>query len=307
MKRISMFLLFGVILLQISFSQNYVHFPTNSANWNCLFWHQWQPDIYYLTNYQYIQQGDTILKGKNYHKIFCKETDSPNSSFFIGGIREDSLKQIFFFPASIHINNPGTHSFPNDTTEHLLYSFNNLHIGDSLAINTSYTKIKVTSIDSVLLGMNYRKRYGIQNGRLFFGNEYWIEGIGSTKDLLSPFTEEFEWKYYTLCYSDINTYYINSPNGMDSCHYSKPLGVSDNEATSIKVYPNPVNDILNIVTPFDDTKINANIYNIQGQLLLEKTILTKQTELDISNLNSGIYFLQIKAGNEKIMTRFIKK
>lgn len=307
MKKINMFLLFGVIFLQTSFSQNYVPFPTNTAHWNCLFWHQYQPDNYTLTNYQYIQQGDTILKGKNYHKIFSKVTDSQTPFSYIGGTREDSLKQIFFFPASNILNNPGPYSFPNDTAEHLLYSFNNLHIGDSLAINTNYTSIKVTSIDSVLIGTSFRKRYKIQNGRLLFGNEYWIEGIGSTKDLLSPFTYEFEWQYYTLCYGDINTYYINSPNGMDSCHYSKPSGVSENEASTIKVYPNPVTDFLNIVTPFNGIKINANIYNIHGQLLLEKTILTQQTEMDISKLISGLYFLQIKTDNKMIMTRFIKK
>ena len=306
MKKLSLLFMFWGFLFQFSFSQNYISFPTASAHWNCLIWHQWQPETYFLTTYLYLQKGDTLLKGKNYHKIYYKESDMQNPAIYIGGLREDNIKQIFFFPASINIPTLGPHTFPNDTSEQLLYSFNNMNIGDNLAINSGYTSISVSSIDTVLVGTNFRKRYKIQNTRLF-ANEYWIEGIGSTKDLLSPFTYEFEWQYYTLCYGDINTYYINSPDGNDSCHYSKITGIIENEQDAVKVYPNPASDFLNIETPFSGTIVNAGIYTIQGQLLKEIAFTTQKTELDIRKLNSGLYFLQIKAGNRKTMYRFIKK
>lgn len=300
-----MFLLFGVIFLQFSFSQNYVSFPTATAHWNCLFWHQWQPDNYNLTNYQYLQQGDTLLKGKNYNKIYLKLVDMPEPAIYIGGLREDTVKQIFFFPASTTISTPGPHTFPNDTSEQLLYTYKNLSIGKVLLINPLHDSVKVLGIDSVLIGNTYRKRFEIQGG-LLLGPEYWIEGIGSTKDLLSSYTYEFEWQYFTLCYGDTNTYYINSPNGNDSCHYSKITGISESKFSNIKVYPNPTSDFLTIETPFDGTIINAAIYSIQGQMLLKKEF-NHQTEMDIRKLNVGLYFLHIKAGNKKIITRFIKK
>ena len=306
MKKLNLLLLFGGLLFQVSFSQNYVSFPTESAHWNCLFWHQWEPDYYYLTNYQYLQQGDTLLKGTNYKKIYLKQVDLQEQAIYIGGLREDSEKQIFFFPASTTISTPGPHSFPNDTTEHLLYTFNNLSNGMVLPINSEQVTIKVMGIDSVFMGNEFRKRYEIQDS-VMFGPEFWIEGIGSTKDLLSPFTYEFEWQYFTLCYGDINTYYINSPNGNDSCHYSTYTGIEEYEHNKIKVFPNPASDFLRIETPFVGMTINANIYSIQGQLLLRQEFVAQQTELDISRLNSGIYYLQIITGNDKIMTRFIKK
>ncbi len=306
MKKLNLLLLFGGLLFQVSFSQNYVSFPTESAHWNCLFWHQWEPDYYYLTNYQYLQQGDTLLKGTNYKKIYLKQVDLQEQAIYIGGLREDSEKQIFFFPASTTISTPGPHSFPNDTTEHLLYTFNNLSIGMVLPINSEQVTIKVMGIDSVFMGNEFRKRYEIQDS-VMFGPEFWIEGIGSIKDLLSPFTYEFEWQYFTLCYGDINTYYINSPNGNDSCHYSTYTGIEEYEHNKIKVFPNPASDFLRIETPFVGMTINANIYSIQGQLLLRQEFVAQQTELDISRLNSGIYYLQIITGNDKIMTRFIKK
>lgn len=306
MKRLNLLLLFGGFLFQFSFSQNYFTFPTDTANWNCLFWHQWQPEFYLLTNYQYSQQGDTLLQGKIYKKIYTKLVDEQAPSEYIGGLREDSEKQIFFFPASIQIGPIGLHTFPSDTTEQLLYTFNNLSIGMILPINSDKVTIKVTGIDSVLMGNEYRKKYEIQ-GSLMLGPDFWIEGIGSTKDLLSVFTYEHEWQYFTLCFSDTDTYYINSPDGNDSCHYLAFTGIENNEYDKIKVFPNPASDFLSIATPFEGITVNAIIYSIQGQLLLRKKIVLPQTELDIRKLNSGIYYLQIIAGNDKIITRFIKK
>jgi hypothetical protein len=46
---------------------------------------------------------------------------------------------------------------------------------------------------------------------------------------------------------------------------------------------------------------------MQGQILLSKEFATAQTELDIRKLNSGVYYLLIRVGNDKKMTRFIKK
>lgn len=306
MKRLNLLLLFGGFIFQISFSQTYVPFPSESAHWNCLFWHQWEPEYYSLTNYQYLQQGDTILNGKSYKKIFTKLVDEQEPAVYIGGLREDSDKQIFFFPASINIGPMVVHTFPCDTAEQLLYTFNNLSIGMILPVNSNIATVKVMSIDSVLLGEKYRKRYEIQ-GNLMFDTEYWIEGIGSTKDLLSPFTYEFEWHYFTLCYSDINTYYINSPDGNDSCHYSTVIGIEEFENYEIKVFPNPASDFLSIETPNSGVSINASIYSFQGTLLLRKEFVTSRTELDIRKLNSGIYYLLIQAGRDKRMTRFIKK
>ncbi len=286
--------------------QSYFSFPKDTANWNCLYWHQWHPDFYDLTNYQYIQQGDTIIKGKNYLKIFYNETDSPSPSHFIGGIREDSLKQIFFFPTSIHLNTIGGHSFPNDTAEHLLYSFNNLQVGDTLAINTNYTDIIVESIDSVLLGTTFRKRYEIQNVRFLFGPEYWIEGIGSTKDLLSPFTYEFEWRYYTLCYTDSTTYYINSPNGEDSCHYQVPMSINDLEISKkFKVFPNPTSEYITIHSEVNLKKIN--IYNSFGQLLIHENATKPEIKINVQNLNSGIYIVELINSKGRIYTKIIKE
>ncbi len=68
------------------------------------------------------------------------------------------------------------------------------------------------------------------------------------------------------------------------------VGVEEvNQILNVDLYPNPTNNILNIK---GDGKMNISIYNTMGQI-----VLTSQNwnfaQLDVSNLNTGIYTLQI--------------
>lgn len=81
--------------------------------------------------------------------------------------------------------------------------------------------------------------------------------------------------------------------------YSKTVTVSirENEiANTIKLYPNPVSDILNIET---DTNIvpEVKIYSIQGQLLLN----IKGNYIDVSSLSTGIYIANINGQCIKVV------
>jgi len=196
-------IVFGLFLINNLNCQTYFPFPSDSAQWNCLFWHQWSASDINLVNSSYILEGDTNLNGKSYKKVYYTETDNPDYNYeYIGGLRENDTKDIYFFPGSENLSSPGPISFPNDTSEQLLYTFNNLDSGMVLPINNGFTEITVIGIDSVLLGNSYRKRYKIQQEGLF-DYDYWIEGIGSIKDLFIPFTYEFEWQYYTLCFTNL--------------------------------------------------------------------------------------------------------
>ncbi len=59
--------------------------------------------------------------------------------------------------------------------------------------------------------------------------------------------------------------------------------------TTNTVYPNPANGILNLRLSPDNSLINYKIINILGQLAISGT----ETIVDISTLNSGIYFIQL--------------
>jgi len=306
MKKV-LLILAGLFIIQNVNSQTYIPFPNDTAEWNCLFWHQWSAHDIHLFNSSYILEGDTTLNGISYNKVYYSETDNPAYGLvYIGGIRENTTKDIYFFPSTVNLPTSGPISFPNDTSEHLLYTFNNLEVGAALPINTDFTIITVIEIDSVLLGNSYRKRYKIQQEGLF-GYDYWVEGVGSTKDLFIPFTYEFEWQYYTLCFTNITTYYINSPNGEDSCHYWTPVGLTENIEDEIQLYPNPASKTIIIKSNAEEETALISIYNLTGKLIMQNKLINSELTLNIETIELGLYIVEIDNGKRKQYSKFIKK
>ena len=71
---------------------------------------------------------------------------------------------------------------------------------------------------------------------------------------------------------------------------------------NISIYPNPVVDKLFIQGLSDASKVF--IYNILGKLVISK-ITSK--EIDVDNLQSGIYIVKIVDQQKEIVKKFIKK
>ena len=85
---------------------------------------------------------------------------------------------------------------------------------------------------------------------------------------------------------------------------SSSLSVNEFNQNSIRVYPNPVNDILNISS--DSQLSEVKLFNVLQQEVL-RTNSTQNTQLDLSSLNSGIYFLYVKGDNDaKLIRKIIK-
>jgi hypothetical protein len=74
-----------------------------------------------------------------------------------------------------------------------------------------------------------------------------------------------------------------------------------NRFSGIVVYPNPTNDILNIVTDLD---ISTNLYDAMGRSLKSK-VTDKQ--INLSDLPSGVYFLTIEHDGNTYNKRIIKE
>lgn len=83
----------------------------------------------------------------------------------------------------------------------------------------------------------------------------------------------------------------------------------NNNSLSFSIFPNPTKDRLTITINQENILKNTTIsvFNIQGQLFLSKPILKKVTEIDISNLSKGIYFLKLNSNNKTEVTKIIKE
>lgn len=80
----------------------------------------------------------------------------------------------------------------------------------------------------------------------------------------------------------------------------------DELSTSLLLYPNPVKDILHIITETEVEEIV--IYDAFGRLLVTETP-SHQDEMiiDVSGLNKGIYFVMIKTNDDVVMKKFVKQ
>ena len=77
--------------------------------------------------------------------------------------------------------------------------------------------------------------------------------------------------------------------------------------SSFRLYPNPVNDKLYIETEIEIEEVV--IYDVYGRIQNLRTSESQnlRNSVDVSGLNSGVYFLKINTGNGIITKRFVKE
>ncbi len=74
------------------------------------------------------------------------------------------------------------------------------------------------------------------------------------------------------------------------------------------VYPNPNNGSFKVLVPSDIKKGNASfeLYNIEGQLVIEGILHKPETDIDIGNKPAGVYLLRIINGDDAISKIVLK-
>lgn len=88
----------------------------------------------------------------------------------------------------------------------------------------------------------------------------------------------------------------------------EPLGIDENKVLKWNVYPNPATDLITVsINGFDNENFLFKIYSIDGSLVRKEQFL--ENEIDIRDLEDGIYFLEIltKDRREVKNFKFIKR
>ncbi|WP_299671791.1 endonuclease [uncultured Polaribacter sp.] len=96
----------------------------------------------------------------------------------------------------------------------------------------------------------------------------------------------------------------NTFNGIGS-HETTTASINDVLFNNFKMFPNPVEG--NSVLFSTDKVARIEIYNVLGKLMIKDQISSTNKELDISNLNKGIYIVKIVVNNNFISKKLIKK
>lgn len=112
----------------------------------------------------------------------------------------------------------------------------------------------------------------------------------------------------TLTSDMLKIYYHKKSGGLYKLYLRYRTGITGiNEQTNtenFKVYPNPTNNIFNIVLPKPLDHFSITIYSLLGQELY-KTF--DNTSIDISNFTNGIYFLTVKQNDRNWTTKIVKE
>ena len=89
--------------------------------------------------------------------------------------------------------------------------------------------------------------------------------------------------------------------------YQDITGIEDKLANNVSIYPNPVKDRLYIETESEIEDIVVfDIYGKSQNLRISES-QNLNISIDVSNLNSGVYFVKINTANGNIVKRFVKE
>jgi hypothetical protein len=73
------------------------------------------------------------------------------------------------------------------------------------------------------------------------------------------------------------------------------------------LYPNPVKNMLILDIPGSGKESMLYLYNMNGNLILERKVQTGKTELDVSDLKNGVYFVRVINGKTTVNLKVIKE
>jgi len=250
--------------------------------------------------------GDTIIDGQSFQKI-VKSNDSYlfdlQTPFSVEYIRKENDKVFWFNQDNGSVS--------------ILYNFA-AEQGDSWTILINDCELLIT-VDSV----NYSEYNGTTKkniyvndyftdleGRVYVGHCFKgkiIEDIGHTATYF-PFNAYYLCNGIQIdgvsldnirCYKDNNSYYNFKEYPCDSI-WNEFVGIND-YANNIKIYPNPAKDIIYIKDIDKLDVISILLINIYGQII--KQYGSNTTQLDISDIISGIYFVKISTSKGNIIQK----
>ncbi|MGB3590179.1 MAG: family 16 glycosylhydrolase [Nonlabens sp.] len=83
--------------------------------------------------------------------------------------------------------------------------------------------------------------------------------------------------------------------------FQNTAGNSDLSAIDVKIYPNPTSSTLNLRS---NTSIDrVAMYNAVGSKI--DVVITNNNQIDVSNLTTGIYFVEFTSGNQRVVEKVV--
>lgn len=229
-----------------------------------------QPNTYYKIAIE--NQCETGTLGLNFQKIILTDGDYCNGDVFTdtGGVT-------YSYGSMQHLIKT---FYPSDDSEGLTMTFNEFDLEDGYDLMTIHDG---PSIDSPIF----------TNGNELTGN---LDPISfESTDPTGSITVEF-----------ISDPYVNN-QGWEASFTCTSLGIDEiNKINGLTIYPNPAKNQLTVQSKAEMQSIR--LFNLTGKLIIElKHTNATQRQLDINQLSSGVYFMEIRTANHREVRKIIKE
>lgn len=289
--------LISLCFLNHSFAQPFLPMLDNDHRWSvdvvyCPF--GGPPPFSFTTTYQLSIIGEEIVNGKTYKII------ESTPGIITGCLVREENGIVFKYNPTI-----------ND--EEVLYDFN-LEVGDTFTMLDSPSctlgdstpglgaQLTVTNTFSNMIAGELRKV--IEFSTAPYGEEYWIEGIGSITGF-EPYVEVLDstcWSKLACFTIDGAIYYFNNATACDNTTLNLPEYLRD----EMVLAPNPVTDVSILQLPSELNIDTIRILDITGKVISEETITKNYMTISAMDYAAGVYFYQALSENNVIKTeRFV--
>ncbi len=301
------FFLLTLLTIYSSFitAQDYHPLPTTNASWTVDEWDEFYGNYY---NKIYRVDGDTVLNGKEYTKVFQLKgypTIFDTVKTLHCFMRQDSvIRKIWFI-----------RHYLGENSEKLGYDLS-ANIGDTIII---------PAFDFGNVGDSVFIRYPNGSGTILINNgeyrrEYTFSSISSSHAIqyiegISDFYSTFPNKSFgidpfhqdmTLCMQIGSK--LMWPTGGDStiCGFTN-IGISENQPYSFTCNPNPAMDYCRI--EFESSSYHGTlcIFDVFGNNIDEIQVapLTNILIIDLTKYKTGIYFLELRNISSSHYTKLV--
>jgi hypothetical protein len=93
---------------------------------------------------------------------------------------------------------------------------------------------------------------------------------------------------------------------VDNCSFTGITGAEENtNYMQFSVYPNPAADKIHVEVKDKTSEALITIYNVTGRVVKTEKVTAQKTELDLSGLGNGLYFVSISNGGRNTVQRLI--
>ncbi|WMI67812.1 T9SS type A sorting domain-containing protein [Mangrovimonas sp. YM274] len=93
-----------------------------------------------------------------------------------------------------------------------------------------------------------------------------------------------------------------------STEFVEILSVEDQETAEFSIHPNPANDMVYIQIEEASSELRVNVFDVLGKRVLETSYAQEQEmALDVSSLESGIYYIQLHNGARESIKKLVVK